>query len=55
MEKLQFGEMATADFEENTITLEMQEGFWVKAGTYAIIEYSNLDQKMKIEEFVKTL
>lgn len=55
MEKLQFGEMATADFEEGTVTLEMDGDFYVKAGTYALLEYSTLEQKIKIEEFSKML
>lgn len=34
---VQFGISATADFEENTWTFEMSDGFSVKAGEYAIL------------------
>lgn len=33
----QFGESLMADFEENTWTFELPEGFKVKAGSFAIV------------------
>ena len=52
---LQFGTASTSDFEEGTVTFDMEGDFWIRAGEYAIIKIETLDQKIKIEEFVKTL
>lgn len=37
--KTQLGESATANFEENTWTFEMSEGFCVTAGDFAIVPH----------------
>lgn len=55
MERIQYGNVATADFSENTITFEMQECFTICAGEFAIVKLDNLNQKIKLEEFLQTL
>jgi hypothetical protein len=56
MEKIQFGEALTADFEENTFTFEMDDpSFTASAGAYAIVRIDTLDEKMKLEEFINSL
>lgn len=55
MEIIQYGNVVMADFEENTITFEMQECFTICAGEFAIVRVDTLDQKAKLEEFLETL
>jgi len=46
----QFGELLTGDFEENTMTFEMQGDFTLKAGEFAIMpidEYKQLLENAK--------
>jgi hypothetical protein len=55
MEKIQYGEMATADFHENTITFEMREVFTVCGGEFAIVRLDSLQDKIALEEFIENL
>ncbi len=55
METIQYGNVVTADFSENTITFEMQECFTICAGEFAIVKLDNLQQKMDLEEFLENL
>lgn len=56
MEIIQFGKAATADFEENTFTFEMDDPYFTaSAGSYAIVKIDTLDKKMKLEEFINSL
>lgn len=55
MEKIQYGQVVTADFSENTITFEMDECFTICAGEFAIVKIKTLDQKMRLEAFLETL
>ena len=55
MEKLLFGQAVTADFAENTITLEIENDFSICAGEFAIIKIDNISQKLAIEEFIQSL
>lgn len=55
METIQYGNVVTADFSENTITFEMQEAFSICGGEFAIVKLDNLSQKIKLEEFLETL
>jgi hypothetical protein len=55
MEKIQYGEMATADFHENTITFEMREVFTVCGGEFAIVRLDSLQDKIALEDFIETL
>jgi hypothetical protein len=55
MEAIQYGDLITADFSENTITLEIKECFIVTAGEFAIIKIDSLAQKTALEEFIKNL
>ena len=41
---VQFGIAYTADFEENTYTFEMQKGFTVSAGEYAILPKNQFEK-----------
>lgn len=52
MEKIQYGDVITADFSENTITFEMQECFTVCGGEFAIVRLDSLKEKMDLEEFL---
>lgn len=55
MFKLQFGQAHSADFEENTLTFEINGSMEIKAGEVAIIRIDSEDEKANIEEFVKSL
>jgi len=44
--KVQFGQAATADFEENTYTFEMDGEFEVRAGKYAIVPIETWEQHL---------
>lgn len=55
MEIIQYGVVITADLCENTITFEMEDDFSICAGEFAIIKLSSLNQKIKLEEFLKEL
>ena len=55
MEPIQYGDVITADFSENTITFEMKECFTICAGEFAIVRLDSLAQKIALEEFIKTL
>lgn len=46
--KIQIGTSASADFEEGTWTFEMQEGFRVTAGEFAIVSIQYIDQLNKV-------
>lgn len=48
--KTQFGESATADFEENTWTFEMAGDFTVVAGEFALVDKKLYDQLIKSVE-----
>lgn len=55
MEKLQYGDIATADFSDNTITFEMHDCFSVCAEEFAIVRLDTLKDKMALEEFIENL
>lgn len=55
METLQYGVIVSADFSENTILLEMKESFSICAGEFALVKIDTLQQKIALEEFLKTL
>ena len=38
IQTVQIGQLVTGDFEDNTLTFEMDNQFTIKAGTYAIME-----------------
>lgn len=49
---VQFGKSSSADFEEGIWTFEMKEGFYVKAGEFAILpkdEFENIIKKINKE------
>jgi hypothetical protein len=52
MEKIQYGDIVTADFFENTITFEMKDSFTVCGGEFAIVRLDSLKDKMELEEFL---
>lgn len=52
MDKIQYGDIVTADFHENTITFEMGESFTVCGGEFAIVRLDSLKDKMDLEEFL---
>ncbi len=55
--QIQIGESMTADFEENSWTFEMQEDVVIKAGTFAIIDITNIsiNDKAKLIQFIEEL
>lgn len=55
MERLQYGDVFSADFSENTITFEMDEAFTVCGGEFAIVRLDSLKDKIALEEFIETL
>lgn len=55
MEKLQYGDVFSADFSENTITFEMNDSFSICAGEFAIIRLDSLKDKIALEEFIENL
>lgn len=56
-EKIQIGESLTADFEENSWTFEMNEDVVISAGTFAIVDITNIseDNKAKLFDFIENL
>lgn len=46
--KMQIGYSLTSNFEENTWTFEMQEGFKVSAGEFVIIEKKHFVEMQEI-------
>ncbi len=50
---LQWGKALTGDFQENTMTFEMEDGFYLQAGKYAIIRVETMDQEMELEKLTK--
>lgn len=55
MEKLQYGDVFSADFSENTITFEMNDSFSICSGEFAIIRLDSLKDKIALEEFIENL
>lgn len=56
MDKLQYGTALSCDFDEKTITLEMNDDYFTfSAGEFAIIKLDSLDDKIKLEEFIESL
>jgi len=55
MEKLQYGDVFSADFSENTITFEMKESFTICGGEFAIVRLDSLKDKIALEEFIENL
>lgn len=50
---IQWGKAITCDFQENTMTFEMEEGFYLQAGKYAIIRIETMEQEMELEKLTK--
>lgn len=51
--KIQFGQSATADFEEKTWTFEMPEQFSVIAGEFAIVPKNTFKEMLDMLYFTK--
>ena len=45
--KTQFGEVVTGDFEDNTITFEIEGAMTVQAGKYAIVPIEEYEKLIK--------
>lgn len=41
---VQVGEVLTGDFQEKTLTFEMQEGFYIRGGTYALVKLEDFKE-----------
>ena len=53
-EQLQWGNASTCDFGEQTLTFDMPDKFYIRAGKYAIIRVETLEQEMAIEKLVES-
>lgn len=45
--KTQFGELVTGDFEENTLTIEIDGEMTIQAGKYALVPIDDYNQLVK--------
>lgn len=45
--KTQFGELVTGDFEENTLTIEIDGEMVIQAGRYALVPIDDYNQLVK--------
>lgn len=55
MDKLQYRIAHSANLHEHTMTFEFNEDVTFCAGEFAIIKIDTLDEKIKLEEFIKSL
>jgi hypothetical protein len=55
--KIEYGDSVTGNLQKNTWTFEMENGVWIKAGRFAIIDVGGLDiNKLKsLEDFIENL
>lgn len=49
----QFGSVIYGDLKENTLTIQMEEAITLRAGDYAVIKIDNINDKLKLEDFLK--